>query len=520
MKLLTTLVCFYCTVLSINLTFAQAQDIKETNKGDKIELVPPKGADYLEGVTINGKQIRKLIGNVHLRQNTTLIDCDSVYLNSAENSIEAFGNVRILQSDTVTLTSNRATYDGNTKQAKAFGNVTLTDPQSVVTTEQLDYNLNTNTAFYLNGGKITSGENTLTSKRGYYNTKTKLFSFRKDIVVITPESRMEADTLQYNSVSKEVFFQGPTKILNQDGILRTTSGQYNTVTQVSNFRNRTTVEYKKYTLTGDTIYHDKKNEIGLARGNVELFAKEDKTIILGDIGKYNGKTGISRVYGRALMKSIVEEDTLFLTADTLVNIDKKDKSEKRIHAHYKVKIYKSDLQGKCDSLVYNFADSTIYFYRDPVMWNKENQMTADTVYIQLNNRKIDKMYMRTNAFLVSQDTLQNLNQIKGRNMVAFFREGELKKLDVNGNGESIYFALDEQKNNQLIGMNHVECAKMTIRFQINEETHKNELGQVVFIGKPDAQLIPPHEIEEPAKKLRGLRWRKTEKPSRKEVLIR
>ena len=492
---------------------------KPIEKGDKIEITNPP-PDYLEVVKIKGKEIRKLVGNVHLKQNTTLIDCDSVYLNSGENTMEAFGNVHIRQSDTVTLVSDRAIYNGNTRQAKAFGKVTLTDPQSVVTTEELDYNLNTNTAFYLSGGKITSGENTLTSKRGYYNTKTKLFSFRKDVVVTSPEYRMEADTLQYNSLTKIAYFQGPTKMIGKDGTLYTKSGDYNTNSGVSNFRTRTTVDYQKYTLTGDTIFHDKKNEIGLAHGNVELFAKEDKTLILGDIGKYNGKTGISRVYGRAVMKSIVEKDTLFLTADTLISIDKKDKSKKLIHAHYHVKIYKSDLQGKCDSLIYNFADSTIYFYHDPVMWSRENQMTADTVYIRLNNRKIDKMYMRTNAFVVAQDTIRNFNQIKGRNMVALFRESEVQKVDVNGNGESIFFALDEEKNNQLTGMNHVECAKITIRFAKNEVNNKNEMSQISFVGRPQAQFIPPHEIEEPSKKLRGFRWRKAEKPSRKQVLIR
>jgi lipopolysaccharide export system protein LptA len=90
-------------------------------------------------------------------------------------------------------------------------------------------------------------------------------------------------------------------------------------------------------------------------------------------------------------------------------------------AYNHVKIFKSDLQGKCDSLVYNYTDSTIYFYRDPVLWNERSQLTADTINIQLANNKINRMYLRTNSFVISQDTLLQYNQVKGRQMTAFFK---------------------------------------------------------------------------------------------------
>jgi lipopolysaccharide export system protein LptA len=504
--------CLIVFVLSLSFSTIYAQN------GDRIEIVEP-APEYLEGVVLKGKQIRKLIGHVNLRQNNTTIACDSAYQNISDNSLEAFGNVHIVQGDTINLTGDRATYAGGSKMAKAFGNVVLTDRQKTITTEQLDYDMKTSTAFYPDKGKIVDDQNTLTSKRGYYNTKTKIFAFRKDVEVVSPESRVYSDSLQYDSNTKKVFFESFTKIVNKDGTLTAKSGEYDTQKQTSIFYGRSSVQDEKYILTGNKLFYDKKNDTGVAEGEVELFAKEDKTTIYGDIGQYNGKTGVSKVYGRPLMKSIADQDTFYLTADTLVSVNNKLKGEKRTFAFPKAKIFKSDLQGKCDSLVYNLADSTIYFFRDPVMWNKENQLLADTIYIQLNNRKIDKLFMRTNAFVISQDTLNNFNQVKGRNMVAQFKDSQIQQVNVNGNGESLYFALDDKKKD-ITGMNRIECGKMTLRFVKNKASQKNELNNIAFLTKPDAIFYPPHEIETPARKLKGFRWREKEKPTREQVLLR
>ncbi len=497
--------------------FAQ-QPHKNADQKEKIEIIQP-APDYLEGVTIKGKQIRKLVGHVHLKQNTVLISCDSAYLNPVDNNAELFGNVRINQSDTITMTSDKAIYNGNTKSAKATGNVILTDPKSKITTEEMDFNMATNTAYYLSGGKIEDTESTLTSKRGYYNTKTKMASFRKEVVVNNPQFKMESDTLQYSTLTKMAYFEGPTSVTSKDGTLHTTNGEYNTLTQVSNFKSRTTVEYQKYKLTGDTLYNDKKNEIGLARGNVELFSKEDNVTILGDVGSFNGPKGISKVYGRPVMKSIVDKDTMYLTADTLIRVDNKINKEKKLFAFHKVRIFKSDMQGKCDSLIYNFSDSTIYFYKDPVLWNKENQMKADTIHVQMDNNKMDRMYLRTNAFVVSQDSLLNFNQIKGRNMMAKFDSSEVKKIIIDGNAESIYFALNDTYT-ATTGMNKVICSKIIVSFSKNVLSKKNELDNIVYLKQPDATFTPPHEILEPMRRLKGFKWRASERPTKETVMVR
>jgi lipopolysaccharide export system protein LptA len=504
MKLIQRIVFVFVTVLGLGLS-VQAQ---------KREMVQLEEAGSLIGGSKNGKEIRRLIGNVRFRQKETLLYCDSAHLYRETDFIEAYGNVKIVQGDSVTITGNNGTYDGRSKLAKMRGNVVLVDKTMTLRTEQLDYNMNTSQAFYPDNGVIVDGDNTLTSKQGYYDTRTKLFTFKQNVKIVNPKYTLTSESLQYNSITKITYFNTPTRIEGKDGTLVANEGEYNTATQISDFKGRSTVEYEKYTLTGDQLNYDRPNEVGIATGNVVLFAKEDSTIIEGDIGRYFGKEGISRVFGKAVMKNIVNKDTLYLTADTLLSVDDKIKGTKKIYAYNKVKIFKSDMQGKCDSLIYNFTDSTIYFYRDPVIWNEENQMSADSIFIQMANNKIDRMYLRTNAFVISQDTLANFNQMKGRQMVAFFnKQSKIERVNVTGNGENITFVLNDQ-NTDLRGMNRVECSNMVIKFV------DSKMKYVSFNNKPDALFIPPHEIEEPSTRLKGFAWRTKERPLKRDVLVR
>lgn len=501
---------WFTLIRIISFIFLAHVSIAQT--GDRIELIEP-APDYLIGTRKDGKEVRKLIGNVHFRQKATLLSCDSAYQNIAENTLETFGNVKIVQGDTLTITGNYGTYDGKTKFANMRGNVVLVDSTMTLYTEQLDYDMTKSLAFYPDSGRIVDGENILTSRQGYYDTRSKFFFFKDDVVLINPQYTLKSDTLQYNSLSKIAYFKGPTEIIEKTGTLYATDGQYNTISQASIFRGRTRIDYGKYTLTGDSVYYDKLNEIGLARWNVVLEAKEDSTIIEGDVGRYFGRQGISKVYGNALMKNIVSSDTLFLTADTLVSVDDSVKQTRKVFAYNKVKIFKSDLQSKCDSLLYNFSDSTIYFYRDPVLWSNENQMLGDSVHVQLANGKVDRLFMKSNAFVINQDTLKNFNQLKGRTMVAYFKTSKLDQVHVNGNGESLYFALDDN-DTTMLGMNKMECGRMTIVFK------ESKVSTIKAYNNPDALFIPPHEIEEPVKRLKGFNWRIAERPKKKDVLVR
>ncbi len=285
MKILQTL--FIVTLLLVA-TFSSYAQTK-----DKVQL---EQANDLIVEVKNGKEVRKIIGPARFRQKETLLYCDSAYLHPETDFIEAFGNVKIVQGDSVTVTGNTGTYDGRSRLAKMRGNVVMNDQKMTLNTEQLDYNMNTSVAYYPNNGTIVDAENTLTSLEGYYNTKTKIFIFKQNVNIVNPKYTLTSESIRYDANTKVAYFTSLTRIVGENGTLVAKEGDYNTVSGVSNFKGRSTIEYSKYTLTADVINHDKLNEIGYAEGNVVLVAKEDSTVIEGDIGRYFGKLGSSRVF--------------------------------------------------------------------------------------------------------------------------------------------------------------------------------------------------------------------------------
>ncbi|MDU0371679.1 OstA-like protein [Hymenobacter endophyticus] len=480
-------------------------------QGQRIELLP--GTQQLIGGTFNGVEIRKLIGNVSFRQGTTLLYCDSAYQYTERNALEAFSNVRIIQNDTITITGDRGTYDGDTRKARMTGNVTMRDPRMTLTTQLLDYDLNNNLAYYSTGGHLQDPENTLDSQFGYYNTQSKVFSFKRNVKLVTKENTIDTDTLQYNTVSKIAYFFGPTRIKGKQGNLYAENGNYNTITKISNFARNAKIETPNYLLGGDKLYYDEARQYGVATGRVSMTSKKDNLVIRGDVGRYWRAQGRAKVYGsQPVMRNINAKDTLYLAADTLVSLEGRPPQNKAgvIYAYRKVRIFRADLQGRCDSLTYDRQDSIIYLSHDPVLWNKGNQLTADSMQIQQRKGQIDQMRLFGHAFSIGQDTLLNYNQVKGRNMVAYFRDKSIKKIDVLGNAESLYYALEG--DTAVSGVNKSLSATMALRFQ------EGKLNTISFLTNPEAQFIPPNDLKPEDAKLKDFRWRATERPTRRQTL--
>jgi LptA/(LptD N-terminal domain) LPS transport protein len=202
---------------------------------------------------------------------------------------------------------------------------------------------------------------------------------------------------------------------------------------------------------------------------------------------------------------------LFISADTLVSIENADPKKKRLLAYNNVKIFKSDMQGVADSLEYRDADSTIYFYKNPVLWTEGNQMTADSIRMLITGKSIDKIFMNVNAFVISQDSLINYNQIKGRKMTAEFKDSRISQVIVEGNGESLFFALDEDDGSSM-GMNKIICSNITIRFR------DGKVNNFSFYVQPEASFIPPHELKKEDITLKGFSWKEKEKPAKSDVV--
>lgn len=480
-------------------------------KGSPIKLLT---AGELVGGDFNGVKIRKLLGNVSFQQDDTYLYCDSAYQYLNTNQVEAFSHVRILQNDTVTITGDRGSYDGDKRTARMLGNVVMRDPRMTLTTPALDYDLNHKTASYSETGHLTDPHNTLDSQQGFYDTTSKVFVFKRNVHLVTPDSELNNDTLRYNTITKIAYFNGPTRIKGKQGNLYAEGGDYNTATRVSNFKKNAKIDTPNYLLGGDRLIYDEVKLYGVANGHVSLISKKDNLTLRGDAGKYWRGLGRTKLYGgRPVVRNISERDTLYMAADTLLSIEARPgQTTKRtvLYAYPKVQIFRGNLQGKCDSLTYDRQDSIIYLNRNPVLWQARNQLTSDSMQIRSKRGQVDEMRLYANAFAVSQDTLLNFNQTKGRNMLAYFRANKMRRVDVLGNAESIFYALD--KDTATTGMNRVLSANMRLLF-VN-----SKLNKISVLTNPEARFIPPSELKPDDERLKGFVWRAAERPTRRQVL--
>lgn len=484
-----------------------------------------KQAETLRGSMNNGIREDWVVGNVIFVQNQTTIYCDSAIFDRARNMVNAYGKIRITDGDSVTVTASYLTYDGNKKIAYLRRNVVFNKLQTATLyTEFLDFDRARNVAKYFNNGKLVDSTNTLTSVKGYYDLNANLASFKTDVVGVNKENTMRSDTLQYHSKTKIVYFRAYTEVKDKEG--RTgyyENGFYDTKAKTSDLV-RGDFETPKYKLKGTKLILDDVRQLYKAKGDVVMTSKEENMTIYGDDGVYDKKNLFSKVYGNAYVARVDDDqDTLFISADTLVSIDSDDPKKKRLLAYKNVRIFKSDLQGRADSLAYLASDSTLYFYGDPVLWTEGNQMTADSISVLVLKKKINRIYMVSSAFVASSDSLNNYNQIKGRKMTAYFDDKNIHHVIVEGNGESIYYALQELeeqvkdttvKVSIVSGMNKIICSNMRINFQAGK------INNISFYVKPDASFIPPHEIKKEETLLRGFRWRGADRPSRGTVVQR
>jgi len=470
-------------------------------------------AEKLKGRRTNNERITELVGNVKYTQKETIIYCDSSIFFRKRNFFEAFGNVKIQDGDSVTITADSLAYDGAKKNATLTGNVVYTSGFKKLYTDELDYNVALKISFYEKGGRLIDEQNDLTSKIGYYYGFDDIAVFYDSVKLIAETYTLTTDTLRYKTVPKIAYTDGPTTIVTNSGnVINNVGGEYETLQE------RTTlvegqIETEDYFLVGKELFLDDFQEYYLAKGDVKLISKNDSLVITGDEGYYDKRSGFSKVYGNPVMEKLLEVDTFFMSADTMVAIEAPLEEDKRILGYSDVRIFKSNLQGITDSISYFLADSMIVMYEDPVLWTNKNQISSDTVSLLINEKNIDKMNLYRNSFMVSQDTLAQFNQIKGRNMEAIFLENEIKNINVFGNGESIYFSLSSDMS-YTIGMSKVAASNIKMLFKFNE------LSDIKYYGAPEGKIIPPHELTPAEQQLQGFSWRNNERPTLEYVLQR
>ena len=494
----------------VTTAFAQKEK-KEKRKKSKIEILHANDLFFDEE---NGVKAKRLIGDVKIKYDKTIMTCDSAFVYNSTNSMKAYGRVHITDKEGMELFGDSLKYDGERKLTEVRGRVRVLTDDMELHTRYLDYDRQNDYGYYWNGGIIYLNEkkDTLTSQIGHFYNAINEIHFKDSVRLRSKEYRIESDTMNHNTRTERTLFFGPTTITSDANFIYTEKGWTNNKTGESEFTTNSFILTDDQQIWGDSILYNQKTELAEMFCNVTMLDTVNEFIVQGDYVLHNQEDSTTLIVGMPLMTQIFDEDSLFLHADTLVSEFDSTRQFRRIKAYRKAKFYKSDMQGKCDSLVFRDEDSSIVLFYDPILWSDANQITADFIQIFRTNGRLDRMVMNDNGFINSLEdsTVQNImyNQIKGDSMVGVFDTNALRKVFVRHSGIAIYWAKEDTSG--YIGMNKANAEFMTILLD------SNEVEEIILSQNPTATLYPIKDITPRMMYLKNFEWRGDERPAKKE----
>jgi lipopolysaccharide export system protein LptA len=460
-------------------------------------------ADYLEADKNIAANAQRLVGNVRLRHENVVIWCDSAYQYTGTNRVDAFGNVRINQGDTLNLYARKVFYNGDIREAMAYQNVRLINKSTTLFTDTLQYDMAANIGYYDYNGKIVDSTNILTSVIGKYFIDNDLVHFYQNVEAQNENYTLTGDTLYYNTETGRLFIVGPTTIRDSLNTLYAEDGWYDSKTGEAELLKNPLVYNENQQLKANYIKYNEADGNGKALGNVRMEDYDNKVIVTGNTSYYNDKLETATVTDSALFMMYSESDTLFMHADTLRTVPDTVAGEKIILAYYGTRFYREDLQGICDSLVYFTKDSVVQLYKKPVIWSDVHQLSADYIEMKQNTDTPDELLLQNNGFIISKLDSGRFDQIKGKEMTGFVVNNELNRIEVNGNGQTLYYARQEE---EIIGLNRVESSRISIRFR------EGKIFRTAFLQAPEGLLKPLFALTEEEKTLSGFEWKVNLRP--------
>ena len=425
----------------------------------------------------------RLLGDVHIRHDSTHFFCDSAYYYEERNSFDAFYHVHIKINDSIDMYSRTMTYDGDLRFAEFFNEVRMTDDSTVLETEYMTYDRNAHLASYPHHGVTTRGDKKLVSEIGYYRDDLKEFRFFKDVVVTSPKYQMYTDTLYYNTRMEKMWFQG-------GGLMKNENNQE---------------------IVADSMIYDCERHFTRAIDNIQVTDTAYKVILRGDYGEVWEKRGLTFATDSAYAIYYDQGDSLYIAADTMFYHFKTEQNkEEKILGRRHVRFFRSDMQGLCDTLTYNMADSIIQMRVAPVLWTDDAQLTGNTIDIKVANQALDSIIQRGNAFIISEDSIEGYNQINGNDVVSKLRDGELHHVNVNGDAKTITWLREDDGG--LIGINKSTSKRMLILME------EQSVSLIKHYDGIEETLYPEKDLKDNDRLLEGFIWREKERPKSKEEI--
>ena len=455
-----------------------------------------------------------------------LIESDLAYFYAEDNFFKATGQVVFTQGDSLRMTCNSIEYDGKTKTALAKGNVNLKRPDMSLKTERLNLDRISNEAFYNTKGVIIDSVSTLTSNQGRYFMDQKKYRFISNVTIDNPEYNVNSDQLDYYTELNQAYLFGNSKIKGETYTIECERGFYDLERERGVFKKNATLYYDNKIIKGDSLYFESESDYAAATKNVSILDSLNNSIITGHYGEIFKAKDSAIITRRALAVNIIDKDSLFIHADTLVATGPEER--RILRAFYDVRILKSDLRGRSDSLyldesigltkllnkplskqqeqVYTEADRNA---NNPVLWFDKSQMSGNQIRLisDTKTNKLDSLKINGNVFIIEKDTLseEGYQQIKGGRLDGTFVESKLDNVVIKKNTEMVYYLYND-KDLELIGINKTTCSALKMYFE------EGQISDITFLVEPLGDVFPENELPLNDRTLKGFVWRKEERP--------
>ena len=470
---------------------------------------------------------------VKLFHEGALIESDKAYFYSKDNYFRAMGNVIFTQGDSLEMKCNTIEYDGKTKTAIAIGNVDLKKSDMTLKTEKLNLDRVNDKAFYNTKGIVVDSASTLTSQRGTYFMSENKYRFTSDVTILNPKYVVNSEQLDYFTELKQAYLYGNSKIKGENYTIFCERGFYDMQREKGVFKENATLYYDDKIIKGDSLYFESEHDYASASKNVSIVDSINNSIITGHYAEIFKAKDSAIITRRAMAINIVDQDSLFIHADTLVATGPQEK--RILRGYYDVRILKSDIRGRSDSL---YLDQSIGLTKllsrpltnqqeqifteadrngaNPVLWFGESQMSGDKIFLlsDLVTRKLDSLKITGNIFIIEKDTLSvdGYQQIKGGILNGAFKEGRLDNIVITKNTEMVYYLYNDE-DLQLIGIDKTTCSALQMNF------NDGQIENITFLVSPNGDVYPEEELPLNDRTLKGFIWRITEKPETIEDLF-
>ncbi|WP_394349408.1 OstA-like protein [Flavobacterium luteum] len=471
--------------------------------------------EYSDFADVNQTEIPDallLSGNVRINHDGAILTCNKAYYFQKENYVKAFGNVQIVQGDTLYMNSKYAEYNGNIKQAYATGNVVMRSPEMTLATDTLNFDRKNQQAYYNTNGTITNKDNVLKSKSGRYYAAEKKFQFLTAVTIKNPKYVVKSNHLDYYNNSGHSYLFGPSTITSDQNFIYTEKGFYDSKKNIGHFLRKSYIKYKDRLIEGDSLYYNRTKDFASATNNVKITDTINKGIIKGHYAEIYKQKDSMFVTKRAVAINLVDKDSVYIHGKRLLITGKPE--NRIVRAYTNARFFKTDMSGKCDSIHSNQKTKLTQLIGKPILWNFDNQMTGDVMHLIGNDttQKLDSLKVLNNAFLVSKDTLgTGFNQVKGQNLFGKFKDNKLYEVDIIKNTEVIYYLRNDA--HELIGINKNVSSK------INLTLDGNTIDTMTFYTNVDGDIYPEKDLPENARKLRGFIYRGEERMKTKDDIF-